>query len=163
MISSTNRTFFDTPAWRKALFDHVEAGKGVIMLHPGTWYGFPRWPEVNAKIVGGGSRGHDKIHPFDVNTLKKDHPVMAGVPASFKVEDELYYMNAEGVPEGTAPIEVLAETSPSDKYKKPHPAVWVTQNDKARIVGITLGHDGRTHELEGYQKILINAVKWTKK
>jgi putative membrane-bound dehydrogenase-like protein len=163
VISSTNRTFFDTPAWRKALFDHVEAGKGVIMLHPGTWYGFPRWPEVNAKIVGGGSRGHDKIHPYDVNTLKKDHPVMAGVPASFKVEDELYYMNAEAVPEGTAPIEVLAETSPSDKYKKPHPAVWVTQNDKARIVGITIGHDGRTHELPGYQQLLIKAVKWTKK
>ncbi|HSJ02963.1 MAG TPA: ThuA domain-containing protein, partial [Verrucomicrobium sp.] len=162
IICSTNRTFFDTPAWRKALFDHVAAGKGVIMLHPGTWYGFARWPELNAKIVGGGSRGHDKIHPFDVNILKKDHPVMAGVPATFKVEDELYYMNAEGVPEGTAPIEVLAETSPSDKYKRPHPSVWVTQHEKARIVGIALGHDGRVHEMDAYQKILINAVKWTK-
>jgi putative membrane-bound dehydrogenase-like protein len=162
VISSTNRTFFDTPAWRKALFDHAAAGKGIVMLHPGTWYGFPRWPEVNAKIVGGGSRGHDKIAPFDVNSVKPDHPVMKGVPSSFGVEDELYWMNAENVPEETSPIEVLAETSPSLKYNKPHPAVWVTQHEKARIVGIALGHDGRTHEHRAFQQILINAVRWTK-
>jgi len=40
------------------------------MLHPGTWYGFPGWPEINAQIVGGGSRGHDKIHPFDVKAAE---------------------------------------------------------------------------------------------
>ena len=70
---------------------------------------------------------------------------MKGVPASFTVEDELYYLNAEAekVPQGTSPIEVLAETSPSVKFMKPHPAVWITSHPTARIVGITLGHDQR--------------------
>ncbi|GEP44017.1 hypothetical protein BGE01nite_33080 [Brevifollis gellanilyticus] len=161
-IISVNRKFFDTAAYRKALFDFAAAGKGIIMLHPGTWYGYAGWPELNAQIVGGGSRGHDKIHPFDVKAVKADHPVMAGVPASFNVEDELYYMNAEpaNIPPGTAKITVLAETSPSDKYKAGHPSVWITEHPKAKIVGMALGHDARTHDLQPYKTLLTNAVKW---
>jgi len=162
-IISVNRKFFDTAAYRKALFDFAAAGKGIVMLHPGTWYGFSGWPELNAQIVGGGARGHDKIHPFDVKAVKADHPVMAGVPATFTVEDELYYMNAvpADIPPGTAKITVLAETSPSDKYKAPHPSVWITEHAKAKIIGIALGHDARTHDHEAFKKLLINATKWT--
>lgn len=161
-VVSVNRQFFDTPAWRKALMDFAGAGKGLVMLHPGVWYGFPKWPELNATIVGGGARGHDRIARFAVNAVKRDHPVMAGVPASFEVEDELYYVNAEGdkVPPGTAPIEVLAETSPSVKFKQPHPAVWVTSHPTARIVGIALGHDERVHDHAAFKALLVNAVKW---
>ena len=161
-IISVNRKFFDTATYRKALFDFAAAGKGIIMLHPGTWYGFAGWPELNAQIVGGGARGHDKIHPFDVKAVKAEHPVMTGVPASFTVEDELYYVNAEPdkTPPGTAKITVLAETSPSDKYKAPHPSVWITEHPKAKIVGLALGHDARVHDLKPYQQILINAAKW---
>lgn len=159
-VISVNRKFFDTAAYRNALMDFAGAGKGVIMLHPGTWYGYASWPELNAQIVGGGARGHDKIHPFDVKALKADHPVMKDVPASFTVEDELYYVNAEGVPEGTAAIEVLAETSNSDKYHKPHPSVWITKHPKAKIIGLALGHDARTHDLPPYRKLLTNAVQW---
>ena len=39
-VISVNRQFFDTPEYRKALFDFAAAGKGLVMLHPGTWYGF---------------------------------------------------------------------------------------------------------------------------
>jgi uncharacterized protein len=161
-VVSVNRQFFDTPAYRKALFDFAAAGKGLVMLHPGTWYGFAQWPELNATIVGGGARGHDRIAAFAVNAVKPDHPVMKGVPASFTVEDELYYLNAEAekVPQGTSPIEVLAETSPSVKFMKPHPAVWVTTHPTARIVGITLGHDQRVHDLEAFKTLLVNAVRW---
>ncbi|MFZ2277622.1 MAG: PVC-type heme-binding CxxCH protein [Prosthecobacter sp.] len=161
-VISVNRKFFDTAVYRKALFDFAAAGKGIIMLHPGTWYGFGGWPELNAQIVGGGARGHDRIHPFEVKAVKADHPIMAGVPASFTVEDELYYVNAEPekIPAGTAKITVLAETSPSDKYKAGHPSVWITEHAKAKIVGIALGHDARVHDLKAYQTILANAVRW---
>jgi putative membrane-bound dehydrogenase-like protein len=160
-VISVNRKFFDTTVYRKAMFDFAAAGKGIVMLHPGTWYGFAGWPELNAQIVGGGARGHDKIHPFEVKTVKA-HPVMEGVPASFTIEDELYYVNAEAdkIPAGTAKIEVLAETSPSDKYQKSHPSVWITEHPKARIVGMAPGHDARTHDHPGYRQLLINAAKW---
>ncbi len=161
-VISVNRKFFDTAVYRKALFDFAAAGKGIIMLHPGTWYGFGGWPALNAQIVGGGARGHDRIHPFEVKAVKGDHPILAGVPASFTVEDELYYVNAEAdkIPAGTAKITVLAETSPSEKYKAGHPSVWITEHAKARVVGIALGHDARVHDLKAFQQILANAVKW---
>lgn len=161
-VISVNRMFFDTPAYRKAVMDFAAAGKGIVMLHPGTWYGFQKWPELNARIVGGGARGHDKIAKYSVNALKPAHPIMRGVPASFEVEDELYYINAEPekIPPGTAPIEVLAETSPSVKFKAPHPAVWITQHPTARIVGLTIGHDERVHDLAPFKTLLANAVSW---
>jgi len=161
-VISVNRQFFDTPEYRKALFDFAGRGKGLVMLHPGTWYGYAQWPELNAAIVGGGARGHDRIAKFSVNAVKPDHPVMKGVPQSFEIEDELYYVNAEAekLPPGTAPIEVLAETSPSVKFGKPHPAVWITQHPSARIAGIAMGHDERVHDLPAFKTLLANAVRW---
>jgi putative membrane-bound dehydrogenase-like protein len=161
-VVSVNRQFFDTPAYRKALMDFAAAGKGLVMLHSGNWYGFGEWPELNAKIVGGGARGHDRFGKFSVKVVKPEHPVVKGVPPSFDVEDELYYLNAEAdkIPPGTSPIEVLAETSPSVKFKQPHPAVWVTSHPSARIVGITLGHDERVHDHPAFKTLLVNAVKW---
>ena len=50
-VISVNRMFFDTPAYRQAVFAFAAAGKGIVMLHPGTWYGFPNWPELNARLV----------------------------------------------------------------------------------------------------------------
>jgi type 1 glutamine amidotransferase len=162
-LISVNRQFFDTPEYRKALFDFAAAGKGIVMLHPGTWYGFPNWPELNATIVGGGARGHDRIAKFSVNAVQPAHPIMKGVPASFDVEDELYYLNAEPdkMPAGVAAMEVLAETSPSVRFKKPHPAVWITKHPQARIVGMSLGHDERVHDLPAFRTLLVNAVGWT--
>lgn len=161
-LISVNRKFFDTPAYRKALMDFASSGKGIIMHHPGTWYGYKEWPELNAQLVGGGSRGHDKVAAYDVNAVRPSHPIMRGVNPSFTVVDELYYMNSgpQEIPEGTSPITVLAETSPSQKFKKPHPAVWITRHPESRVVGITIGHDERTHDHPDFQTLLTNAVKW---
>jgi len=161
-VVSVNRMFFDTPAYRKALFAFAAAGKGIVMLHPGTWYAFQNWPELNAKLVGGGSRGHDKLGPYSVNVLKAEHPIMRGVPAKFEVIDELYYVNAEPekIPAGTSAIEVLAASSPSIKFGQPHPVAWITRHDTAKVVGFTLGHDERTHDHPAFKTLLVNAVKW---
>ena len=159
-IISVNRTGFDTPAYRKALMDRIEAGKGVIMHHPGTWYGYKEWPELNMKVVGGGTRGHDKLGPMGVRVVAKNHPIMKDVSAEFGFVDELYMMNAGGPPAEASKIQVLAETSVSVKSGERHPAVWITEHPKARIVGYTLGHDERAHDHIDYQRILINAAKW---
>ena len=36
----------------------------------------------------------------------------------------------------------------------------MVKHPKARIVGITLGHDARAHDLPAYQTLLKNAVQW---
>jgi type 1 glutamine amidotransferase len=146
--------------------DFAAAGKGIVLIHAGSWYMYQQWPELNATIVGGGARTHDRCClKFTVNAVKPDHPVMKGVPASFDVEDELYHVNPDPaqIPAGTSPIEVLAETSPSARYMKAHPSVWITSHPRARIVAIAIGHDARAHDLPAYKTLLVNAVRWAGK
>jgi type 1 glutamine amidotransferase len=161
-VLSVNRRFFDSPDYRKVLFEFADAGKGIVLVHAGTWYMYPQWPELHASIIGGGARAHDRLGPFTVNVTKPGHPVMKDVPASFEVVDELYHVNPDPaqLAPGTVAIDVLAETSPSARYMTPHPAVWISQHPKARIVAITLGHDARVHDLAAYKTLLVNAVSW---
>jgi putative membrane-bound dehydrogenase-like protein len=140
----------------KALIDFANSGKGIIALHPGTWYAWKNFPDWNLQIVGGGTRGHDALGPFTVKVSNPAHPITKGVTPSFEITDELY--NHIPDPAGT-PIEVLAEAT-SPKSGKTFPQVFVVKHPKARIVGITLGHDARAHDLPEYQALLRNAVSW---
>jgi protein-S-isoprenylcysteine O-methyltransferase Ste14 len=79
--------------------------------------------------------------------------VTKGVTASFEITDELYNYNAD--PAGT-PIEVLAEAT-SPNTGKTFPQVFVVKHPKSRIVGLTLGHDARAHDLPEYQALLRKA------
>ncbi len=157
VILSVNKAGWDTPQVRKTLFDFASAGRGIVLLHAGVWLNYPKWPEYNAQIVGGMSRGHDRLGEFEVKVLNTSHPITKGVPESFRVTDELYYFNPD--PNGT-PIEVLAQTSTSTGTKKEHPSVWIVKHPKARIAGIALGHDARAHDLPAFKTLLQNSVKW---
>lgn len=140
----------------KALIDYANSGKGIIALHPGTWYAWKNFPEWNLQIVGGGTRGHDALAPYTVKITIPSHAITKGVTASFEITDELYNYNAD--PAGN-PIEVLADAT-SPKTGKTFPQVFVVKHPKSRIVGLTLGHDARAHDLPEYQALLRNAVHW---
>lgn len=142
---------------RKALMDYVNAGKGLIAYHPGTWYAWNNFPEWNKEVVGGGARGHDKLGEYEVSVTNPAHPIMAGVPASFRITDELYWFKSD--PAAT-PIEVLATATAAQKQPGTYPQVFVVKHPKSRIVGLTLGHDARAHDLPAFQALLRNAVAW---
>ncbi|HVY68391.1 MAG TPA: ThuA domain-containing protein, partial [Verrucomicrobiae bacterium] len=141
---------------RAAVFSFVEAGKGLVVGHAGGWYNWADWPEFNKQLIGGGTRGHDKFEEFEVTVTDPNHPVMKGVPATFAITDELY--NYQHKDDG-APITVLA-TAKSPITGKVFPIVWIVQNPKARIVCVTLGHDGKAHQLDAYKTILKNSLQW---
>jgi type 1 glutamine amidotransferase len=141
-------------ATRKAIFAFAEAGKGLILAHPAIWYNWNDWPEYNKTMVSGGSRGHNKYGNFNVDLTEK-HPVTKGLPAHFSLDDELYYFKVDTAGPG---IEILANASNAET--EPFPSIFIVKNPKARIVGIALGHDAASHELEAYQTLIRNAVKW---
>ncbi|MEP6668541.1 MAG: PVC-type heme-binding CxxCH protein [Chthoniobacter sp.] len=140
----------------KALLDFADSGKGIVALHPGTWYAWKNFPAWNAQIIGGGTRGHDKLGPYTVKITNPNSPITKGVTPSFEITDELYNYNAD--PAAT-PIEVLAEAT-SPNTGKTFPQVFIVKHPKSRIVGITLGHDARAHDLPEFQTLLKNAVNW---
>lgn len=151
---SNNQPIADK-ATREAIFAFVDAGKGLVLAHPALWYNWADWPEYNQKLVGGGSKGHDKYGPFEV-TITQKHPVTKGVSATFKLDDELYYFKPDAA--GT-PIEVLA-TAKAETSDKVFPSIFIVKYPKGRIVGIALGHDAKSHTIEPYQTLLRNAVQW---
>ena len=156
LIVSNNKPFTDD-ATKQAIAKHIENGKGFIGLHPGLWYNWKDWPEYNRSLIGGGARGHDRFAEFEVVTAHSAHPVMADVPAKFTIKDELYWFEPDTT--GT-PIKVLA-TAHSPSKNKDFPQVFIVQHPKARVVGLTLGHDGEAHNHTAYIRLLKNAVRWT--
>jgi putative membrane-bound dehydrogenase-like protein len=144
------------PEVRKAIFAFADAGKGLLLVHPALWYNWNDWPEYNRVLVGGGSKSHDKYGEFQVHVNIPQHPIMTGVPDSFKISDELYHHQPD---KDGAAVQVLAfGKNPTDG--KTYPAIWVTKHPKARIVCITLGHDGKAHEHPAFKTILQNSLKW---
>src|SRR5204863_5805283 len=93
---------------------------------------------------------------FEVTVTEPEHPLMRGVPAHFTVSDELYWFEPDA--KGSR-IKVLA-TAHSPSKDKTFPMVFMVEHPKARIVGITLGHDGKAHDHPAYQKLLQNSVQW---
>ncbi len=154
LISSTNQPVASEA--RKGFFDMANAGKGLVLIHPALWYNWANFPEYNRELVGGGTRGHDRYGEFEVEVTNQNHPVTAGLPAKFKIKDELYNFLPD--PQGT-PIEVLA-TATSPLTGKTFPQIWIVKHPKAKIVCITLGHDGACHDLPEYKLLLQNALRW---
>lgn len=152
---SNNQPMTD-PKLRQAIFDFVNAGKGLVLVHPALWHNFKDWPEYNAQLVGGGSRSHDNYGLFEVQVVNRSHPLTKSVPERFSIKDELYRHQTD--PNG-ANIQILAiGVRPGSEQS--YPLLWITQHPKGRIVCLTLGHDGESHNHPAYQAMLRNAVQW---
>jgi putative membrane-bound dehydrogenase-like protein len=157
-LFSGNHGQFGTPEFQKAIRDFVGAGKGVVLLHAATWYNWPLETKYNDEFVCGGARGHGHSD-FPFTVTKPAHPVMAGVPATFTVNDESYNVELTR-PEGAEILGTIPRQNPKPGQSTILPSVWVVQHPKARIVCIALGHDEHTHDHAAYQKLLLNALTW---
>ena len=69
---------------KKALIDFANAGKGIVALHPGTWYAWDNFPQWNKEIIGGGTRGHDALGPYTVKVTNPASPITKGVTGEFR-------------------------------------------------------------------------------
>ena len=144
------------PSVRKAIFDFVAAGNGLLLAHPALWYNWSDWPEYNLQLVSGGSRAHDRYGAFQVTVTEPDHAITKNVPSTFTLKDELYHFKADASGPG---MTVLAYGSVPDSETR-YPSVFVVNRSPGRIAGIALGHDGESHNLPAYKDLLRNAVRW---
>ncbi len=156
LLISNNKPF--DVASQQAIFKRVNEGMRLMINHPGAWYNWKDWPKYNKELVGGGSTSHEKYQEFEVIVNKPDHPIMKGVPARFRITDELYRFKAD---KQATPIEVLA-TGRGLESGEEFPVVWIVKHDKTRIVCNTLGHDDKAHQLPAYKTLLLNSFKWVK-
>ncbi|MHB8523131.1 MAG: ThuA domain-containing protein [Limisphaerales bacterium] len=152
---SNNQPMRD-PQLRRGIFDFESSGHGLLLVHPALWYNWNDWPAYNRVLVGGGARSHDRYGEFEVTVVDAKHPVMAGVPKTFRVSDELYHFERDAA---GSPMHVLAEGR-NLSTGKTYPIAWTIECPKGRIVCLTLGHDGNAHDHPAYQTILRNSLRW---
>ncbi|WP_025762442.1 ThuA domain-containing protein [Dyadobacter tibetensis] len=158
LFLANNQPISDEPT-RAAIFTFSQKGKGIVLAHPALWYNWKDWPGYNQLLVGGGSRGHDAYGPFRVKITNPQHPVTKGLPADFKLDDELYYFKSDT--QGSS-VTVLA-TAQARTDGPEFPSIFTVGYKKGKIVGIALGHDAASHKLESYQTLIRNAVNWVAK
>jgi type 1 glutamine amidotransferase len=56
-------------------------------------------------------------------------------------------------------IEILASSS-TPNSDLIYPSVFIVKHPKTRIVGLALGHDSGSHDLNSYKTLLRNSIKW---
>ncbi len=140
---------------RRAIMQHVEAGRPLMVTHPASWYNWEDWPEYNELLIGGGSRSHEPLQAFTVEVLQPSHPLMDDVPANFEITDELY--RAELLPDAQAVVLAIGRSHETGAI---YPVIWVRQVGDATVVVNTLGHDDRAHNLAAYKRIIANTRRW---
>ncbi|TLU99162.1 ThuA domain-containing protein [Dyadobacter luticola] len=163
-------------AWKpeavSAFEKYIKEGKGGwIGFHHATllgeFDGYKIWPWFSDFM--GGIRYKNYIADFAAATVKvenKKHPVMKGIPASFPVKKEEWYIYDKSPRPN---VEVLASVdestySPDSKIKMgDHPVIWSNPKVKARNVYIFMGHSPVLFESADYKRLFTNAIFWAAK
>src|SRR5690606_19582341 len=120
-----------------AITKFIEKGHGLVLLHAAVWYNWEDWPAYNLNYVGGGSRSHETFQEIKNFVVNAGHPITQGVPAKFEFKDELYRHVPDPAAKG---IEVLV-IGQSIETDAVYPVVFTVKHRKAKIAGITTGHD----------------------
>ena len=134
----------------------VAEGKGLVALHfaVSAWGEWKEFRKMLGRVWVGRRKGGESRHaprgPFQVRM--KPHPIRG--LADFEADDELYAGLA-----GDEPIEVLA-VSRSPQSKQDEPIAWTVGYQKGRVFVLTLGHDVRSRELQGFRQLLIGGCRW---
>lgn len=155
---------------KSALIRHMEAGRGLVVLHfaNGAFHfslpeaGESDWPEFREMVPyvwnHHGDSGHDDYGVFTVLMKDKEHPITQGV-ADFEVCDELYYrQESSGVAHAEAYVLYEADSPNTGRREQ---LAWISSYRGGRVYQSLLGHNQQAYEVEEVRKMLARGVLWT--
>jgi hypothetical protein len=161
-----------------ALGEHMQAGKGLAVLHSALEPGDPELAKFLDETVGGHFDPEWSVSAdWQVNgTQLTDHPATRGVSA-FELEDRFHYhlrLREDAVPlvRALPPESTLgADDGPRAGNpavrkaladKTPQTLAWVVQNpDKSRGFGFTGGRIHANWANPDFLKLVLNGIVWT--
>lgn len=167
----------------------LEQGTGVVALHHAlagwpTWAEYHDWlggqflyhpGEVRGQAVADSGYAHDVTHSISV---APDHPVTAGLPASFTLTDELYL--GQVFEDDVTPLLRSSATFDRDHFWSADLAVkgqmhcrdgwnhspasnlvgWAKQALNSRLVYLQPGDGPSAYESPHYRRLVENAIRW---
>jgi type 1 glutamine amidotransferase len=156
---------------RNAIQKFVEAGKGWMGFHVSTLAGiYPTpWPWYDAWVGGITFKGHPATRQngtIHVESTALDHPVLAGVPATFSLHEEWYAWTTS--PRGKPDIAILATVDESTydpggtAMGKDHPVMW-SNTKYGPMILTSLCHEPEAFSNANVRKFIANAIPWLAK
>ena len=171
------------PRWgevtEKAIEAFVRSGRGFVTVH-GASYHFsgldvitdghrpvgwkePAWPAFR-QMVGCGwdsvpAKGfHGPRHTFTVKVTQPDHPIVAGLPATFPGTDELY----QGMTVVPGAQVIASAYSAPDKggTGRDEPMLVATRFGEGRGFYTALGHETPAMWEPGFRATFLRGVEW---
>ncbi len=162
LISNWNAYGKNKPApWSDELkanyVEFVRQGGGHVVIHAGS-SSFVDWDDYQKICLATwkGKTSHKKPHAFEVRFADCSHPITRDLE-SFSTTDELWFS-----PFVQDDAHVLAEawSKTSGKWE---PSALSGQFGEGRTFCLLLGHSRAYMQNEGFQKLLLNGVRWVAK
>lgn len=152
MISAADHGKWMSSGTMTTLRDHLRRGNGLLVIHGGTSR-YEQSPGMR-EIIGGGFLRHPPGCEVTIEP-RSAHPLTGGV-ANFTVRDEHYFM-------GMNEDETLDVFLHSRSEHGVQPAGWTRAEGDGRVCVMTPGHHLEVWLHPSYQKLLLNALRWTAK
>ncbi len=171
------------PRWgetaERAVEEFVRGGKGLVAIH-GANYAFSEmevladhhvrtgifekpWPQW-ASIVGGvwvegpPKTAHGDRHSFVVKFTDREHPIAAGMAASFSATDELYHQPRM---EPETHVIATAYSDPATRGTgRDEPILWTVGYGEGRTFYTALGHNLAAMSEPGFVATFLRGCQW---
>ncbi|MEX2142501.1 MAG: PVC-type heme-binding CxxCH protein [Pirellulales bacterium] len=137
------------PEQEQALLDYVAGGRGLVVLHCGS-YCFLNSAKYIA-LVGGQFRSHG-TGEFNTEVKQSDHPVMRGL-TPFRTWDETYVHHRHNERDRI----VLQVRREGDREE---PWTWLRSEGRGRVFYTAYGHDARTWNQPEFQALVERGIRW---
>jgi len=163
------------------LTDWVAGGGGLVAIHAATaglehhgefcrmiglgWGGPNRGDRLAVDASGrvvrtpkgkGHGTGHGAHGPIDMTVWAADHPIVRGLPRTWRVlHDELWFATR-----GPAEQLTVLATGYSPRTKQNEPILWTVRYGDGRVFVTLLGHDAKCMQDRGFQATLLRGSQW---
>jgi type 1 glutamine amidotransferase len=148
---------------KQALLDFVRGGKGFVGIHSATDT-FYKWPDYGT-LIGGYFNDHPWHQEVTIRVEDAAHPATKGLPASFKLNDEIYQFRDWS----RSDVHVLLSLDPASvdltlprvkRTDRDFALAWTKTIGKGRMFYTALGHEPDVWRDERFQQHLIGGIRW---
>jgi hypothetical protein len=144
---------------RATLLDFVRRGGAYIGFHSATDTAH-EWPE-HADLIGARFEKHPWNQEVTVRVEDAAHPVAAGLPATFRVHEEVYvfdvfHAESNHVLLALDPASVKIDEAPPWG----HPLAWTRRFGEGHVFYSAFGHWGAVWKDAHHLQLLRNGIRW---
>lgn len=149
--------YADKNDYARRIMDFVGAGGGFVAVHgaSGVFTNNAEW----LRMIGAKFTGHTR-GKFTIDLTVPAHPALAGLPASFEVEDEDYIHRLIAGTERTV-LGVIRHRPQGDKPGQNNDSIWTCDHGSGRVFYTALGHGKATWQNPVWQKMIAQAICWS--